>query len=258
MFKKVFLDDLPKYNSGAHKGKINWQNSINYKVEFIYGDITGNVLIIKYNKQNKKLDVEYNNNIFSINILSFAKCQLGNILDINHYTYNHKYNYLYNIGDIIKTKTGNIKILEQTRINTKNNYKNAYKYECLIDGNISIIDEYILTKGSGCNVCSSNTTLKGINDLSTTHNNIWKLMKYPVNGYKLTQGSKKSEIFICPDCGYEKSFIIRNIIIQGFSCPRCGDGISYPNKFAFNLLEQLNIDFVPEYKFFNYKLDFLF
>lgn len=33
----------------------------------------------------------------------------------------------------------------------------------------------------------------------------------------------------------------------GFSCHECSDGISYPNKFMFNLLKQLKIDFKTEY-----------
>ena len=31
------------------------------------------------------------------------------------------------------------------------------------------------------------------------------------------------------------------------TCKCCGDGVKFPNKFAFNLLEQLGLDFVTEY-----------
>jgi len=45
---------------------------------------------------------------------------------------------------------------------------------------------------------------------------------------------------------------------KGICCPKCRDGLTYPNKFGYNLLEQLGVDFVSEYKFHNYKLDFYF
>ncbi|MDD5416922.1 MAG: NUMOD1 domain-containing DNA-binding protein [Candidatus Aenigmarchaeota archaeon] len=76
---------------------------------------------------------------------------------------------------------------------------------------------------------------------------IARLLKYPERGYELTYGSAKEEIFICPNCEYEKSYKIYDIVARNFSCPRCGDGISYPNKLAFALLEQLNVEFIFEY-----------
>ena len=247
MIKKVFLDDLPRYKEGKYKGKINWQSSINCVVNFIYGDIKGSIIICNYNKQNKNIDIIYKNKNFSINIIGFSRCQLGNILDINHYTYNYIYNYYYNIGDIVITNTGKIEILEQIRmLYDKNNIK-GYKYKCLIDDNIDEISEYALKNGQGCNVCSGHKVLKGVNDLWTTHPRIAKLLKYPEIGYETTYGCNKSEIFICPDCDYEKSYRIYSIVTRGFSCIRCGDGLSYPNKFGFNLLEQLGVDFIPEH-----------
>jgi very-short-patch-repair endonuclease len=44
----------------------------------------------------------------------------------------------------------------------------------------------------------------------------------------------------CPDCGFEKPMNINNLRNQGFGCPRCSDGKSYPNKFMFNVLDQIN------------------
>lgn len=39
--RKVFLDELPKWDSGKNKGGINWKLSIGKKVKFIYDDIQG-------------------------------------------------------------------------------------------------------------------------------------------------------------------------------------------------------------------------
>ena len=234
--KKIFLDILPKNNK-----RIDWKNSIGYKVRFIYDDIEGEVEIIDYNTEKRRLNILYNNIEFSIITSSFLECNLGRLLD--------KYSsiFKYNIGDIIKTNTGNIKILEQIRISRNNKFIKGYKYECLTDGNIDQLDEYSLNYGVGCNVCHGKKVLKGYNDIWTTHPKIAKLLKYSENGYNLSYGSNKSEIFICPDCNWEKEHLVYMIIDKGFSCPKCGDGFSYPNKLAFNLLEQLNLDFIPEY-----------
>jgi len=68
------------------------------------------------------------------------------------------------------------------------------------------------------------------------------LIKYLVNkeiAYKIQKGSGKEVSMKCPDCGYKKELVLRNLIRQGFGCPKCGDGISYPNKFMFNVLDQI-------------------
>ena len=241
--KKVFLDDLPRKKYGENE-RINWKESIGYKIKFIYENIEGEIEIVDYYKKNNKeyLKVKYIKNILEIRTCSVSNCNLGRLLNK---TYD---NYKYNIGDIIGNKFSEIKILEQIRIlDSRQTSKKGYKYECLKCKNKHWIGENKLNKDQGCNVCSGKKVLKGINDLWTTHPHIAKLLKCPNNGYKLNHGSGKSEIFICPNCGYEKEYIIFNIINNKFSCPKCGDGISYPNKIGFNLLEQLGINFEFEY-----------
>lgn len=62
------------------------------------------------------------------------------------------------------------------------------------------------------------------------------MLKYPAH-------SNKNILMKCPSCGNQKEMTIHNLTSQGFSCPKCGDGISYPEKFLFNFLEQLCINF---------------
>ena len=50
----------------------------------------------------------------------------------------------------------------------------------------------------------------------------------------------------CPDCGYEKKMTINDLRNQGFGCVRCSDGKPYPEKFMFNIFDQLNINFLPQ------------
>jgi AraC-like DNA-binding protein len=59
---------------------------------------------------------------------------------------------------------------------------------------------------------------------------------------------KKEAIFVCPDCGREFIKRIDTVCANGLSCP-CNDKWSYPNKFMYSLLEQLNLDFTPEKTF---------
>lgn len=78
------------------------------------------------------------------------------------------------------------------------------------------------------------------------------LKEYFVNKedyYKLSTGSHKVVLLKCPNCGLEKNKKIKDFVNDGFSCNRCSDGISIPNKFMFNILYQIGIDFIPEKTF---------
>lgn len=50
----------------------------------------------------------------------------------------------------------------------------------------------------------------------------------------------------CPDCGRYKNITISQLANSGMSCS-CGDGQTYPNKFIYALLNQLNFEYIPEY-----------
>lgn len=243
--KKVFSDNLPKWKDGKNKGQINWKESVSYKVKFIYEDIEGEIEIIKYHRDNKNIsyvDIKYNNNIISKTITGFLECQIGELLN------RHTKKYKYKIGEIIEVvKHGKLEILDQIRIPKGNHNTKGYIYKCLVCGNIDEIKEYRLTGNHGCKVCSGYKVLKGYNDLWTIHPKIAKLLKYPEHGYELSYGCDKFEIFVCPECGYEKSLRVFSVVRQGFPCPRCGDGVSYPNKFVRSFLSQLNEKYIPEY-----------
>jgi len=118
----------------------------------------------------------------------------------------------------------------------------------LIDGYKGEISECNLTKGKGCPVCYGRTTLKGINDLWTTNPEIAKLLANPEDGYKYSKGSGVRVNWICPNCNnIIKNIRINNVVHKGLFCPLCSDGISYPEKFMYNLLNQLNINFDYQY-----------
>jgi len=112
--------------------------------------------------------------------------------------------------------------------------------------------------GYRCPVCSSHKIVKGINDMWTTNPELAKLLNNADDGYKYTQYSSKRVDWKCQECGeIIKNKRISDICRQGLSCPKCSDGISYPEKFMYNLLKQLDIGFEYQKKFdwCNYELN---
>ena len=86
----------------------------------------------------------------------------------------------------------------------------------------------------------------GKTDLWTVRPEIAALLTDPSDGYKYGKGSDAKRDFTCPCCGVICKKRIANVCNRGFSCDYCSDGISYPNKFARALLNQLpvqNIDY---------------
>lgn len=103
--------------------------------------------------------------------------------------------------------------------------------------------------GVRCPVCCGQKVEEYVNDIATTHP---QLLKYfvNINDAKINSiGSKTYITFKCDTCGNHKPMLALNLLMFGFSCSQCGDGISYPNKFMFNLLQQLNEDFDREIRF---------
>jgi len=104
-----------------------------------------------------------------------------------------------------------------------------------------------------CNQCNS---------LSITHPEIVKYLANKDDAYKFSKGSNKKILTKCPECGYEKEKSIYDFVLSHFNCSRCGDGISYPEKFTFNFLEQLKSNFKTQLTktsfdwCSNYKYDF--
>ena len=66
------------------------------------------------------------------------------------------------------------------------------------------------------------------------------------DAYKYSSMSNQKIAVKCPICGFEDKYLICNLSRRGFSCPNCSDGKSYPNKFMFNILRQLGVEFLHE------------
>lgn len=101
-----------------------------------------------------------------------------------------------------------------------------------------------MPNGTGCPICSNHRVLIGFNDMWTTNPEQAKLLDDPEDGHRYTQSSGQNVDWKCAEC---KTVIrdrrISSICRQGLSCPKCSDGVKFPEKFMYNLLRESNIDF---------------
>ena len=81
---KVFLEELPKYTTGTYKGLTDWVSSIGKHVRFKYEEdeiLIDDFLLIKdYNKDLKKIKLEYNDKVSEISISSLREGHIKNII----------------------------------------------------------------------------------------------------------------------------------------------------------------------------------
>ena len=133
MVRKVFLDGLPKWESGSCKGKINWIESVGYFVKFIYDNIEGEIKILNYDKSKQKIEIIYKDKVSKIHTSMLANANLSFIIDKRHKE--HK----YLVDDIIQLDFYPFKIIEQTRSpKSKNNnwMVKSYTIKCMGCGSI--------------------------------------------------------------------------------------------------------------------------
>lgn len=217
-------------------------------------------LSIHYNGNNYTLHVNsYNSKAGTLNITfidirrtldlyisTVRDLKFSNILRVER-TVEHYY-YKYNVSDIITSKKSNLRILEKVLIyNNDNTNTKAYRYLCLNCYYIGVITEKSLTRGSSCSVCSGKTVVTGINDINTTHPELSKYFCDNTIPLKNSYSIRKAFDVKCPNCGQIKHMRPRTIGTTGFACPKCGDGKSYPAKFLMSVLDQLNLEYDPEY-----------
>lgn len=107
-----------------------------------------------------------------------------------------------------------------------------------------------LLRGKGCPVCSGRI----VGFAPEYRNSIWASEYREYFSRYLTEeqmklytpcSSKKIDV-TCPDCRKYKIISIHQLKDCGLGCC-CGDGWSYPNKFVYNVLCQLNLNITPEY-----------
>lgn len=113
---------------------------------------------------------------------------------------------------------------------------------------IYIANKYnAINSHSGCPVCRNTYVIAGFNDIATTSPEMVKYFTDSDYPKMHSISSNKKTTVRCPDCGYIK-ITSPNAMTRNFACPSCSDGISYPNKFVREVLNQLHLDAVYEYQ----------
>lgn len=215
----VFIDD-----------RVAWSKNIGKTIAFQYDNILSTMTIVETKADNDRNDYVYidipgyvkNHRIYSGQV---KNGQLGSV--INRITSEFK----YNVDSVV-----NGLLITGKQKTEKHKY---YSYVCTHDGYKGSIREDHLVNGHGCPVCTNKKVLVGYNDISTTRPDIATLFNVPEEAYRFTEYSNKYTYFKCPRCGNVRRAKINSVSRDGLSCKKCGDGISYPNKFVYNFMEQV-------------------
>lgn len=253
--RKVFLDELPRWEDGVNKGKINWSECVGYKVPFIYEDLSGEIEIVGYSSKGSRVIVEYNENTIELFSGSFKECNLGRLF--NKITKDFK----VEIGQVFQDGKRDIVIIDRGYKTDRNKTRiRSYKYKCNVCGfdcgehykNGEFkeglwITEYHLKEGNGCACCANQIAVLGINTIWDTARWMIELGVDECNAKRYARSSNKKINVICSDCGKEKRMTINNLYNRKSISCICGDKRSYPEKFLTSALRQLQISFTREY-----------
>ena len=235
----IDLSQLPR------KGKlIDWSSTNNNTVKFSYNGIEDICTVNGLDENDKlKLIIVYKNKEYKINRDNFKNIHLGQL-----FNFSTKNNYKYIINQIIEKNNMSIIIKAPIRIKTSyNRTQKGYIIQCLKCNYEFENTEANLDRGDMCPVCSNHRIIKGINDIWTTNPEIAKYLTNPDEGYIYSQFSNVKLDFTCPFCNNNIGIkLLSTVSNSGISCPSCGDNISYPNKFMFNLLTELGETFLTE------------
>ena len=171
MEENRILTELPMYEEGINKGRVNYPAMVGVELELFYkGEIYTGVKILEYIKgSNSRFVVEYNGQTHNIICGSFIKGKFGGVLRLV------TKDFKINIGDVFKDDKRDMSITDRKykeRIKKDGNKENQkwYKYTCNKCGwTEGWIEEGKLLSGQGCSCwASSSDTPKLHNHLSVS------------------------------------------------------------------------------------------
>lgn len=148
----------------------------------------------------------------------------------------------------LKAKNPNIEVID-----TYIKAPTKIAHRCKICGHIWNVEPNSLLQGTGCPVCAGHICggpPQYLNSIwSSEHKEFFSkyLTEEQMKTY-MPYSNQKIEV-ICPDCKRHKRIAPGTMLYNYSIGCVCGDGISYPNKFVCAVLNQLNIDYHPEYIF---------
>lgn len=220
--------------------------SVGHNIYYKYNNISGSITILQ--KVDRKLLCK-NDNFDNERWINISEIVDGKI--IKFVQGNGILKPKYQIGDVVETCSGSVKILRSSvRIDkSKKGNKNMqlYYYVMCLKCKQSYYKISYNFEKSGCPVCNNKLVIKDYNDIPTTAP--W-MVPYFQGGAEeasnYTKCSSKKIIPICPYCGkkHDKEISISNLYwTHGYKC-KCSDGISFPEKFMISFLDQLKVNYV--------------
>lgn len=248
-FNKL-CDLLDNNNGELLSDYINSETIIKFKIDDITlyrlpCNINNTIKSINKLKENVKANGDQIIKFYSVDdsvIYVKIKTYDGAIIDIKSTVY----------SKFIQGRNNFNKKIKSNKHNILSPYYNSTT-EVLVDFKCGHPPNYITPNsylnGFRCKYCCNSIVEKGINDIGTTNPESVIYFKNIEDVYTHSKGSNDVVTFKCKECGYEKNMEIAGFFYFGFSCNRCSDGISYPNKFITNLLYELNESFQTEVKF---------
>lgn len=98
--------------------------------------------------------------------------------------------------------------------------------------------------GGGCKYCRNNDTHK-LDSIGYKFPHLASMIVGNVDIFSLAPQSNNKYHLKCHDCGHTSKDKVQicNLVNQGYSCKVCGDSISLPEKFMYNILLNLGVDF---------------
>lgn len=250
--RKVFLDDLPRWGKSGmgNEGTINWEESIGYKVSYVYNDKKGEIKIINYEIKTQSLIVEHENNCFNIKSYDFKNSKIGRVVG------GRTNEFKLEIGCALKDGKRDLIILDREyRDITHKPDKNGkthiqkvkyYKYKCNKCGYDEgwTTESLLINRNASCACCKGNVAILGINTIWDTNKEWLEMFGVSEKDAKTyTKGSGKLIKVTCPNCGNKKNIKPDTIRFNKSIGCFCGDSFSYCEKVMTNLLIQLNIKF---------------
>lgn len=178
----------------------------------------------------------------------------------------------YNVGDRIITEYKDITIISKEKQRRKDgNTRTVYQYKCNICG-FDCRDYYYggkhveemwvtpaqIKRDKRCSCCASKSVKPNINSIAMTHPYLIDYFVDKNDAYRYAAQSNKKVLMQCVNCNEQKFMPVSDIVLQGFACPRCSDGLSIGERIMYIILKDNNIDFIKEYAFdgYKYKYDF--
>nr|DAX13674.1 MAG TPA: restriction enzyme [Bacteriophage sp.] len=212
------------------------------------------------------------NERFNGNIINLEPIK-GTNISIKHFCKIHQYEYTLTPESVLNNKHGckycGADAVTKSKEEKSKNIKNKI-YE-LVGNEYEIVDDYFsltdivkfkhnhpngeihyfnMTPTSFiyrnarcyCVTNSMNKVIIGVNDINTVRPDLINFLNDSRDAYKYTMHSKEKLEWNCPECHNTFKEAPCNIASNKLSCPFCSDGISYPNKFIYNSLHQIEDD----------------